>query len=606
MGYRQRDGRRRCGAAIALGATLAGVLLAGAAPAVAAEPPRCWNPEVWARAGVTRTYTLHCPGTEHAEVIAEPRDSRFEGLSQGTTLKFRLTPQAGAPAHDELRLRLTGPGGETEQAIAINNVPLEVNTAPRCRAASNAQRTSATTTATIVFQLGCTDAERDGFTVYGGGPGTFYETPLQEGGGQSEEEGFSLSYTTSITSGQEQTSYYVVDSLGARSEDAPISIEVGPGVDRLPACQPNPGWTGNPFMPIHARPGASRRFAIMCEDADGDPFTPQVQSPPARGALTRFEPQTAMPGWNWSYVVWIEATYVPYSSYEGADPFTVRAGGVRGAGDTALGIVSRALPANNQMGCGASEGRTTADTAVILEAGCDDYDGDPLSARLVAPPLHGTATEPVLSPGRLGSTRLQLAYKPEPGFLGVDAVTVEVSDGSGTPQRLDLDVSVRTILGMRPPAQSLGAPFDWPELAPAPPGFTWLPALGQAAPVTALEQARRALGGRDVRLVKRIGGASFYALRSSLTTSAKPRRALAVSCPVACTVTSSGSVAGASAGSAKLRVRPGRASALTLRLSAAQRTRVKRAGTTRAVFRLKVARAERTARRGTVKLTLRG
>ncbi len=83
-------------------------------------------------------------------------------------------------------------------------------------------------------------------------------------------------------------------------------------------------------------------------------------------------------------------------------------------------------------------------------------------------------------------------------------------------------------------------------------------------------------------------------------------RALAVTCPVRCDLTSSSTVAGDGAGRAKLRVKPGRAAALVLKLSAEQRRAVRRAGHARATFRLKVARKGRKARSATVRLSLRG
>ena len=49
-----------------------------------------------------------------------------------------------------------------------------------------------------------------------------------------------------------------------------------------------------------------------------------------------------------------------------------------------------------------------------------DPDGDPLSAILVTPPAHGTAT--LLADGTL-------SYTPNPGFFGIDTITYQVTDG---------------------------------------------------------------------------------------------------------------------------------------------------------------------------------
>ena len=47
-------------------------------------------------------------------------------------------------------------------------------------------------------------------------------------------------YRTTTASGQEETTFWATDDLGARSDDTPLSVEVGPGVDRLPSCAPLP------------------------------------------------------------------------------------------------------------------------------------------------------------------------------------------------------------------------------------------------------------------------------------------------------------------------------------------------------------------------------
>ena len=292
---------------------------------------------------------------------------------------------------------------------------------------------------------------------------------------------------------------------------------------------------------------------------------------------------------------------MPRTSYEGIDRFSVRASTARGDTVAPLGMESRELPANSGKGCGWSGGQTQPGIPTMLWASCLDGDGDPLSVEVTSPPVHGTVEPAVITENANGWQEFRLRYTPDAGYSGLDSLSIEVADAAGDTQTLPIDIAIRDTFSAPPQPYTIGTPFDWPELHPPPTGATWLPAIGQAPPVSPLDQARRALGKRSVRLVKRIGDARFYALRSSLTTSAQPRRALAVTCPVRCTVTSSGSVAGANAGSAKLHVKPGKASALTLRLSADQRTRVKRAGTARAVFRLKVARAERKARRGTVK-----
>jgi hypothetical protein len=588
-------------------ALLAG-MLAGAVPAAAAEPPTCWNPEVWARPDVTRTYELYCPRTVDVELVSAPTSTRFEGLVQGERVKFRLTPQADAPEHDELRLRLTGAGGSTDQLIAITNVPVTTNTAPRCDPASAAQRSDGMAPVTIAFYVVCWDDEHDDYTLYGNGPGSHPLAPLHNAGGSGGQSVPMWHYVPTIASGQEQTSYYAIDTLGARSANAPISVQLGPAVDRLPRCHPNPSGSGNATMPIFSRPGATRRFTIICEDPDGDALVPRLQTAPARGTMTAFEPQPGSPGWLGANSVWIDATYVPATPYEGTDPFEVAASGPRGDATSAFGIVARRPPANGGGGCGWSGASTTPATPVTLEATCDDDDGDPLTVSVVSAPAHGTVDAPVVTPVAFGNDRVQVTYRPASGFTGSDTFSIRIDDGVGEAgaRTIAFTVTVGTGWPGAGAPHTIGTPFAWPELQPGPTGATWLPSIGQAAPVSPTEQARRALGTRGVRLVKRIGDARVYAQRSTLTAAATARRpALAVTCPVRCTVSSTNSVAGRGAGRAKLRVSPGKARALDLDLSAAQRARVRRAGSSRAVFRMKVVRTGRRTQRAIVRLALR-
>lgn len=585
-------------------AALSGALLGAVPPALAVEPPTCWNAEVWARAEVTRTYSLYCPRTERVVVLQEPTASRFEGLVQGESVRFRLTPELGAPERDELVLRLSGAGGDTDLSVVINNVPPTRNTPPRCQPVSTARRTSGSAPEALAFHVLCWDDEHDDYTLHGGGPGRHLDAPLLNAGGESGQTVPHWRYLPTIAAGEEQTTYYAVDTLGARSADAPISVRLGPDVDRLPRCTPPPEqlWLG--FLSIHARPGLERRFSIICSDADGDALTARVRDAPTRGELTRFDVQHDEMSYDGMRLLWIDAAYRPHGSFEGVDRFTVQASGLRGYGPPGdLGIVARPLPHNSGAGCGWGGGRTTPGTPVILSGNCYDDDGDTIVAEVAEPPAHGTADQPLLAPDRFGREQLTLVYRPEPGFEGIDYIGVDIGDAAGLSHRMEFMVVVsRDPYHSGPPPYMIGAPFDWPELRPT--GPTWMPTPGQSPPVSPIDQARRALGTRGVRLVARIGDARVYAQRGALPATA--RRALAITCPVRCTVSARTTVVGDAAGRARLRVSPGTAEALRLKLSRAQRERVRSAARPRASFRIEVRRSGRRARSRTVRLAMRG
>ena len=83
--------------------------------------------------------------------------------SRASALKFRLTPDAvGARARQACTLRLTGPGGSSRRrSCTIHNVPLSVNTPPRCNPVNVAQRTSGLAPEPVAFNVWCCDDEHD-------------------------------------------------------------------------------------------------------------------------------------------------------------------------------------------------------------------------------------------------------------------------------------------------------------------------------------------------------------------------------------------------------------------------------------------------------------
>jgi hypothetical protein len=570
-----------CGAAVAI-----------AGPAAAATPPACWNAELWARPGSARTVELYCPRSEHAEIAAGPASAQLELLrSDGELIELRLTPTAAAPEHDSFTLHLTGAAGDADQIVQVTSIPLSRNTPPRCDPVTVAQRTSGAAPVPIEMHVLCRDDEHDDLTLTGSGPGTHIDAPLHVAGGGTSVESPFWHYLPTIASGEEHTTYHAVDALGARSVDAPIIVKLGPAVDRLPECRPNP--SGGSPMPINTRPGQARRFAIICEDADGDAITPRLEQAPARGDIVRFDVGQPMSGY-WGNEVWVDVVYVPRTPFEGDDPFAIGAVGPRGAGPAQpMQMVSRALPENLGAGCALWDptgggGREP----VTLHAECSDNDGDPLSATITTPPAHGRVSAPVLTVGRYGATTLGASYVPDAGFVGADLVSITLSDSHGWSLELDFPLRAGN-------AVATFGPMSPENLALFMAG--WRPSEAGALK-TPVQQARTALNTASVRLVKRIGDARVYAPRVAPKAASK-RSVLALTCAGACAVTSRVTVAGGAARTSKLRVAADRATGLAL--TKAQRGRARRMRTAGAVFRLTVTREGAKARRATVRVTLR-
>ena len=272
-----------------------------------------------------------------------------------------------------------------------------------------------------------------------------------------------------------------------------------------------------------------------------------------------------------------------------------------------MAIVPTADPGATGWGCGHDGASTSIDGGTaILRLSCDDSGGDPLIVTVTRAPEHARAAPPAITVGRFGVSEIGIAWTPDPGFRGVDAMDVTVTDGFSPATAMSFDLYAINA----PEPGSSGLP-GWPDY-PVPPGVA--PGVrasrGQARPVAPADQARLALGTREVTLVKRLGDARVYARRSSVRYGLAPvagKAALAVTCPLECrldTRVGAGSRRAHTARSTRLartRGRPGRAARLRLtrRATAILRT----AGAVR--FDVSVAMRAGAARRGTVKLRRR-
>ena len=139
-------------------------------------------------------------------------------------------------------------------------------------------------------------------------------------------------------------------------------------------------------------------------DADSDPLTYTVVTPPAHGTLSGTGPNL---------------TYTPAANFNGSDSFTftVNDGHVDSAAATVSITVTPVNDAPTAADVTATTPRATS-TAVSLSA--NDIDGDALTFTVVTPPAHGTLT----------GTGANLTYSPDPEFEGLDSFTYRANDGS--------------------------------------------------------------------------------------------------------------------------------------------------------------------------------
>jgi hypothetical protein len=157
-------------------------------------------------------------------------------------------------------------------------------------------------------------------------------------------------------------------------------------------------------------------------DADDDPVTYTIVSPPSRGTLTGTAPQVL---------------YTPQANYHGTDSFTFRVND--GRADSNLATVSITIQPVNDAPVGAGNSySTSANTPLIVGApgvlGNDsDVDSTSLGAELLTIPANGT-----LALNANGA----FTYTPNMGFSGTDGFTYRVSDGSATSSAVSVALTV--------------------------------------------------------------------------------------------------------------------------------------------------------------------
>jgi hypothetical protein len=400
---------------------------------------------------------------------------------------------------------LAGHEGSTEQHVAIAVIPTSENTPPACYGDRKTQRSDGTGPVDLYMHPFCWDRDGDEMVIRGGPPGVHPDSPKSVPSGSGDSN---WHYRTATFSGDETTTIWATDVLGARSEDALLSVTVGPAVDQPPECRPSSWSSADAVFPIYSRPGMTRRFGLNCADPDGDRFSPRLSSPPERGQMPLFLPGDQSTSGYWGAEQWIDATYVPVDDSLERDPFSVTASGSDGDGPTAhMAIVPRALPDNAGAGCGWSPADITVDVPGAVHVICGDDDGDPLSVEILSEPRHGTIAPALITPARFGQSDITIPYVPNPAYEGYDCVKIKVTDGNGLGLELAIEIWVR-------PAPLPIDSFPALPLPPVPP----LPPLppGPLSSQQVRAAAERALGSRAVRRLRTAGAAEVWA-RSQLS-----------------------------------------------------------------------------------------
>jgi RHS repeat-associated protein len=160
-------------------------------------------------------------------------------------------------------------------------------------------------------------------------------------------------------------------------------------------------------------------IALTAADADSDPLTYTVLTPPAHGSLSGTPPNLL---------------YTPAQDFHDEDAFTFRVND--GTVDSAPATVTITVqPVNDLPEAVGQPVSTDEEVPVPVTLAATDVDGDPLVYLILTPPEHGTLT----------GTPPNLVYTPTTNYNGPDRIVFAAYDGTSDSLPAEIQITVRPI-----------------------------------------------------------------------------------------------------------------------------------------------------------------
>jgi hypothetical protein len=176
-------------------------------------------------------------------------------------------------------------------------------------------------------------------------------------------------------------------------------------------------------------------------DADGDPLTYTIQTPPAHGTLTRL-----------SFFVSYLWTYRPAPNYNGPDSFTFNVSdGVLFSLPATVSIT--VAPVNDPPVATGQELTTQEDVALPLTVIASDVDGEALTYVITVAPAHGN----------LNGSGPNYVYTPAANYHGLDQFVFSVTDPAGVTTTATNHLTIQPVAD--PPVanpQAVTTPYNTP------------------------------------------------------------------------------------------------------------------------------------------------
>lgn len=302
-------------------------------------------------------------------------------------------PDAGYSGPDSFQYSISDGNGGTDTATVSVTVTPE-NNAPV--ADDDLLATAEDDPGSVNVLVGDTDVDGDALSVSTPAPAAAHGTVSCVSAG-------TCTYTPNANwSGVDSFEYTVTDARG-KSDSGSVGVTVSPAND-------DPDAVADSLSTPEETAG---QVDVLANDTDPEGDAPSVTGSTngAHGSVSCDPAGTC--------------TYTPVLNYAGPDTFTYTIGDGNGGADT--GTVSVGVTPENDPPVADDDSLTTQmDTSgnVNVLLGDTDVDGDTLAVATASNPDHGVAS--------CNGTTGVCTYTPDPGYLGADSFTYEVTDGELT------------------------------------------------------------------------------------------------------------------------------------------------------------------------------
>ena len=167
---------------------------------------------------------------------------------------------------------------------------------------------------------------------------------------------------------------------------------------------------------VQANEDGSLAITLTASDADDDMLSYVVTIGPSNGVITG---------------TGANLTYTPNENFSGSDSFEFEVIDSNGGSHTEV-VVIQVQPVNDPPVAMAAAVQTAKNVEVGITLQAMDDDGDPLSYNVTSGPAHGL----------LSGAEPNLAYTPNPGFIGDDSFDFEADDGNGETSSATISITV--------------------------------------------------------------------------------------------------------------------------------------------------------------------